>query len=71
MRLDDFVKFRPGGVRDVNNVDPAGTQPRDDQVTPRKFRVAVTTAAGIPPEMMQFVPDIRHRQSVNDLAVIR
>ena len=70
----DDIRFDHGEVSrcawlgaDIDEVDAVATQRRKYESVARLARVVMTTGAGVPTRMMQFVANIRHGQTMNDL----
>src|SRR5262249_8306857 len=71
--LDDFMKLCLRRVRlRIHDIDTGGTDARDDEIAAFEESVAGQRrkggGAGIPAEMMELVPLIRHGNRVNHLA---
>ncbi|GAA3029122.1 hypothetical protein GCM10017559_64550 [Streptosporangium longisporum] len=74
LRLDRLDELgTPGVVLDVEDVDPAGPEPRKDQVTPFHVRMrrvrAQGRAAHVPPEVMELVTGDGHVVHIDDRTV--
>jgi hypothetical protein len=65
LRFDDALDLRPARVAaDTQHVDPRRAEPGDDQV--RAVGAVAGRAAAVPAEVMELVPEVRHRGLVDD-----
>ena len=70
--VDDLVQARRTRVGcSIDHVDVVGTHAGDQQVFARHGPVVVARRTGVPPHVVQFVPDARHLKAVYDLTVGR
>ena len=58
---------RPRAGLRVHHVDPVAAERRQNEPVPGTLRVVVATGTGVPPAVVELVPDIAHRQAVDDL----
>ena len=70
LALDDVLDPRGGRIGDVEDVDPRGAHPRNDQRVAAQLRMA-RRRARVPTEVMQLIPDVWHLRAMHDLAVAR
>ena len=71
VRGDHLVHLRMPRIGNVDDMDARRPQSGDHEESPLVPRVAMATAARVPAEMMELVPDKGHRQPVNHLRVRR
>jgi hypothetical protein len=70
LALDDVLDRRRARVGDVEQVDPRGPEPGDDQRVARELGVA-RRRAGVEAEVVQLIADVGHVGAVHDRAVVR
>ena len=69
VRLDHRLDpRRPRVVGDVEDVDPRGAEAGDDQM--RAIGPVAGRGAAVPAEVVQLVPDVRHRRLVDDASLL-